>query len=191
MFKVTLGENLYLHLIEVQHTQELYSTVHASRGHLRRWLPWVDAMKTVSDYQPVIHAWLQQYADGRGFQAGIKKDGVLVGVIGLHDIDWMNRKTSLGYWLSEAYTGQGIMTKAAQAVLAIVFNDYQLNRVQIQCGVTNYESQAVPKRLGFRFEGVVRDGEWLYDHYHDLVQYSLLREEWIRYMRGEKVRGGM
>lgn len=183
MFKVPLGDNLFLHLIEMQHAQELYTAVHASRGHLRRWLPWVDAMKTVEDFQPVIHAWLQQYADGRGFQAGIKKNGVLVGIIGLHDIDWMNRKTSLGYWLSEEYTRQGIMTKAIQAVLAIIFNDYQLNRVQIQCGVANYDSQAIPKRLGFRFEGVVRDGEWLYDHYHDLVQYSLLREEWIRYVR--------
>ncbi|SDJ11045.1 GNAT family N-acetyltransferase [Natribacillus halophilus] len=178
MFKVPLEEDLYLHLIERHHASELFAAVHHSRYYLRRWLPWVDAMKSVHDYPPVIDAWLQQYAEGRGFQAGIRKDGALVGVIGLHDIDWGNRRTSLGYWLSEHYTGQGIMTKATQAVLSIVFDEYQLNRVQIQCGVNNYESQAIPKRLEFRFEGIVRDGEWLYDHYHDLVQFSLLREDW-------------
>ncbi|MBB6450698.1 ribosomal-protein-serine acetyltransferase [Geomicrobium halophilum] len=181
MFKVDIEEGLYLHLIEMPHAHDLFTAVHHARGHLRLWLPWVDSMQTVTDYQPVIHSWLQQFADGRGFQAAIRKNDIFAGVVGLHEIDWGSRKTSVGYWLSDAFTGQGIMTKAVYTVLKIVFEEYQLNRVEVKCGINNHDSQAIPKRLGFQYEGIVREGEWLYDHYHDLVQFSLLREDWYRY----------
>jgi len=34
-----------------------------------------------------------------------------------------------------------------------------MNRVQIRCGVGNDKSSAIPRRLGFTFEGIERAGE--------------------------------
>ena len=35
-----------------------------------------------------------------------------------------------------------------------------------------------PERLGFTYEGTLRDKEWLYDHFVDSAVYSMLDDEW-------------
>ncbi|GAK13420.1 ribosomal-protein-L7p-serine acetyltransferase [Geomicrobium sp. JCM 19039] len=75
-------------------------------------------------------------------------------MVGLHDIDWGSKKTTLGYWLEKDAIGNGIMTKTVAKCTDILFTEYQLNRIQINCGVENYESQGIPKRLGFELEGL-------------------------------------
>jgi len=100
-------------------------------------------------------------------------------MIGLHSIDWANRKTSIGYYVAKEAQGKGIVTRSVRAVLDYAFRELELNRVEIRCGVSNWKSRAIPERLGFTNEGIIRDGEWLYDHYHDLVVYSMLAREWF------------
>ena len=34
------------------------------------------------------------------------------------------------------------------------------------------------KQRGTKKEGVIRDAEWLYDHYVDHVLYAMLKREW-------------
>lgn len=156
----------------------MFALVDESRDHLREWLPWVDNMKQEKDYDPVIEMWLKQFASNDGFQAGVLYKGHLAGMAGFHSIDWSNSKTSIGYWLSENYQGYGIMTKAVKALIDYAFTEYHLNRVEIQCGVGNQKSKHIPERLGLKQEGVIRDGEYLYDHYHDCALYSVLSREW-------------
>ena len=38
----------------------------------------------------------------------------------------------------------------------------------------------LPERFGFKEEGIIRDAEWLYDHYVDHVVYGLLRHEFLQ-----------
>jgi ribosomal-protein-serine acetyltransferase len=44
--------------------------------------------------------------------------------------------------------------------------------------VKNQKSRAIPEKLGFKNEGTVRDGAWLYDKFVDLVTYRMLSREW-------------
>jgi ribosomal-protein-serine acetyltransferase len=96
----------------------------------------------------------------------------------MHAIDWANRKTSLGYWLAEPHQGRGIVTRGCAALLPYLFDELGLNCVEIGCAVGNARSAAIPERLGFTREGVLRQREWLYDHFVDHVVYSLLAWEW-------------
>ncbi|GAA0361290.1 hypothetical protein GCM10008932_12410 [Alkalibacterium iburiense] len=82
------------------------------------------------------------------------------------------------YWLGETYQGKGIMSKALEAMIAYGINDLSLNRVEIRVATENYKSRALPERFNFTKEGVIREAEWLYDHYVDHILYLLLADEW-------------
>ncbi|MHC0036836.1 GNAT family N-acetyltransferase [Pseudoneobacillus sp. C159] len=180
MFTLKVDNEIELQLFQVHHANELFQLVDNNRYHLRRWLPWVDAMLGPEQYHSIIPIWLKQFADNQGVNLGIRYRGRLVGAIGLHQIDWQNQLTSIGYYLGEGYQGKGIITRAVQALLNYVFFELKLNRVEIRCGVANRKSRAIPERLGFYHEGTIRDGENLYGHYHDLMVYSLLARDWIK-----------
>ena len=70
------------------------------------------------------------------------------------------------------------MIRAVKGLLNYIFYNLNLNRVEIRCAVFNRKSRAIPQKLGFELEGVIRDGEFLYDHYHDLVVYGMLARHW-------------
>jgi ribosomal-protein-serine acetyltransferase len=179
MFSYKIDDEVSLHLLEKHHAEEVFELVDQNRAYLREWLPWVDNMTSPEEYHTILPMWLRQFADGNGFNAGIRYKGKLVGMIGLHAIDRANRKTSIGYYIAEEAQGKGIVTKSVKAILDYVFRELGLNRVEIRCGVHNKKSRAIPERLGFVQEGIIRDGEWLYDHFHDLVVYSMLAKDWL------------
>ena len=64
------------------------------------------------------------------------------------------------------------MTKACKVFVDYAFEGMKMNRVEIRCAVENSKSRAIPLRLGFKEEGRIRCGEWLYDHFVDHVIYS-------------------
>ncbi len=178
MLTISVDEDIQLHLLQIQDSGPLFQLVENNRDHFRQWLPWVDSIISPIQYQGIVSGWLRQYYDKNGFQLGIRYRHHLIGAIGLHSIDWFNKQTSIGYYLGEGFEGKGIMTKSVQAVADYIFQYLQLHRIEIRCGVQNHKSRAIPKRLGFKEEGVIRDGEFLYDHYHDLVIYGILAHEW-------------
>jgi ribosomal-protein-serine acetyltransferase len=53
-----------------------------------------------------------------------------------------------------------------------------MNRIQIRCGVGNTKSSAIPRRLGFTYEGTERCGERHNNSYIDLEVFSILKKEW-------------
>jgi ribosomal-protein-serine acetyltransferase len=178
MFTHRIDAALELRLLELRHTEDLFTLIDENRQHLREWLMWADDMYTYGDARDFIRQGLKQFAENDGFQAGIWVEGALAGCIGFHSIDWNNRHTELGYWLGKAFTGRGVMTHAVSAMLDHAFDTWRLHRVEIRCAAGNQRSRAIPERLGFHLDGVMREELWLHDHYVDHVVYSTLASEW-------------
>jgi ribosomal-protein-serine acetyltransferase len=101
-----------------------------------------------------------------------------VGMVGFHSIDWMNRKSSIGYWLARDEQGRGTMTEAVRAHVDHAFATWRLNRILIQAAVENARSRAIPERLGFREEGVLRQVERVAGRMLDGVVYAMLADDW-------------
>jgi len=173
-----IEEDIELRLLEERHTEELFVLVNGNRHYLREWLPWLDNNRSIEDTEEFLRDSLEQFRVNNGFQCGIWYRGELAGVIGYHRIDWVNRATSIGYWLGAGFQGMGLMTKACRALINYAFDEMRLNRVEIRCAVENRKSRAIPERLGFKEEGVIRQAEWLYDRFVDHVVYGMIQTEW-------------
>jgi ribosomal-protein-serine acetyltransferase len=173
--KVT--DEIELRFVEEQHAQDIFNLTDANRLHLRKWLPWLDQTRSVSDTLEFIASCSRQLCENGGFQAGIWFKHHLCGMIGHHGIDRPNRSTSMGYWLDASHQGKGIMTASCRVMINHAFRELDLHRVVVRCATENRRSRAIPERLGFKLEGVDRQAEWLYDHFVDLANYGLLRTD--------------
>jgi ribosomal-protein-serine acetyltransferase len=172
------GRIIELRLLELEHAEELFRVIDANRASLRQWLPWLDLSNSPEDTAEHIRQSIERFETLNGFSAGIWVDGQLCGAIGLHAIDARHRHSSIGYWLAAAARGTGVMTQACRAVIGAGFRHYGLHRIEIRCATGNHKSGAIPRRLGFTYEGTIREAEWLYDHFVDLEVHSMLEQEW-------------
>jgi ribosomal-protein-serine acetyltransferase len=177
MFFRTVNDQTEMRLIGRQHGEELFNLLESNREHLRRWHPWVGDLRSPADVERIIAVWEQLYANNRGMFAGIWFQGRLCGMINHLNVDWTNRWAALSYWLDAAHQGHGIMTACCRAFVAHAFDTWKLNRITIECATENARSRAIPERLGFKLEGIVREIEWLNDHYADHALYGRLRSD--------------
>lgn len=178
MFCMAVDDDLVLAVIEERHSQALYTLVEEGRETLRPWLPWVDKVQNLDDYQAWVRNSLNEFATGEGVHAALWFRGEAVGVISLHSIVWWNQSATVGYWLAPPYWGKGLMTRACIKIVDSAFSDRGLNRIEIPCAVNNVKSRAIPERLGFFNEGELREAGWADGQYVNLVLYSMLAKDW-------------
>jgi ribosomal-protein-serine acetyltransferase len=178
VFQLTLPDGIRLYTLEERHAPEVFAVVDRERAHLREWLPWVDGNIAVVDTLAFIRATAQQFAHKDGLTAGIWCDGEFAGTIGTHKLDWPNRKVDLGYWIASRFQGRGIVTNACRALISHCFDEWKLHRVEIHCAPGNFKSCAIPERLGFRLEGLLREAHFVNGRYDDLNVYAMLASEW-------------
>ena len=57
------------------------------------------------------------------------------------------------------------------------FEEMDMNRVEIRCSAENVRSAAVPERLGFKKEGLLRQAEVINGRPHAFLVFGLLAED--------------
>lgn len=141
-----------------------------------QWLPFVSATQDISDTELAVREMIENQANS--VTCSIFFQDSLVGLVGLKDCDFINKKTEIGYWLSEEQQHKGIVTKSCRTLINYAFNELDMHRIQLQAAVGNIKSQAVARRLGFTQEGRLRAAELHERGFVDLIIFSLLRDEW-------------
>lgn len=175
---INIDEQLKLKILRPEDAKALFALTDRNREHLKEWLPWLDHNTTEVDSLNYIKTTMKQFGDNQGVIMGIWFQKELAGVVGHHQISWANKTTSLGYWLGREFAGKGVMTKACRALIDYSFNELSLNCLEIAAATENKKSRAIPERLGFHLEGVLRQREWLYDKFVDHALYSILADDW-------------
>jgi ribosomal-protein-serine acetyltransferase len=160
---------------------QLFALVDSNREHLSPWLPWVPFVKEVSDSEKFIRESLQNWKKESALELGIWYQEKLAGCLGLHALDRLHNHTSVGYWLGEKYEGNGIMTRSVQNLTQWCFENQHFNRVEIRAAVENIKSRAIPTRLGFVEEGILRQSELVQGKYLDILVFSILKQDWNKY----------
>lgn len=177
--RIIIDGDAVLDPLALSDTDAIWKTIDSQREHLGRWLPFVEMTTERAFTECYVTAAVDGAARNLEPQFAIRVDGVFAGLIGFRSTDRFNRRTEIGYWISKDFEGRGIMTRAVIALLNLAFSDLGMNRVQIRCATGNERSRRIPIRLGFRLEGVERDGELLSGgQFTDLEVYALLARDW-------------
>jgi len=168
---------LLLKPLKLQHKQQWESV----RARNREWLdPWeatrplIDGRADSEAILPSYFQMIRQYAHEarllRSITLGLwYQDGphpIFVGQITLGGIVFgAMRGAHIGYWIDEAYAGQGLTTQAVIAMTDYGFSELHLHRIEINLRPENAASEKVAQKAGFTFEGLRHrylhiNGEW-------------------------------
>lgn len=173
---IKIRKGLYLRRISHQDAEEVFDLIDQNREHLGYWLPFVETTHSPDN----THAFIDQLhkSHSREMVFTICYEDSITGLIGFKDIDRANHRLEIGYWISKANEGKGLIFDSCRELIDKAFKKMDMNRVQIKCGVGNNRSSNVPKRLGFRFEGIEMEGEKHKNRFIDLEVYSMLKKNW-------------
>ena len=93
--------------------------------------------------------------------------------------NWDHGLAEFGYALATAYQHRGLMAPAIEQLLADLFLNTAIERLEARCSVENVASQKVLDRLGFRREGLLRGYFRLRGERVDNYLYAMLREDYF------------
>jgi ribosomal-protein-serine acetyltransferase len=170
-----VNDRILLKEIGLDDIEVIFSTIDTDRKFLEEWLPFVEHTLDISYSRRFVVGYLN--SDRIDVTFAIYYQNNFAGIIGLKDTDFDNKKTEIGYWLSESFQHKGIMTLSGNAVINYIFDEMHLNRIQLKAATGNVKSQAVAKRLGFLQEGIERESELHTRGFVDLIVYGLLKAE--------------
>jgi len=102
-----------------------------------------------------------------------------LGGTGLHVHDWDIAYFEIGYWIRASAQGHGYVTEAVRLLTDYVFDTLKASRVEIRCDELNVRSAAVPRRLGYVEEGLLRnDSTTPEGELRNTLVFSLISGEW-------------
>lgn len=149
-----------------------------SRAFLTPWEPlWPADDLSRPAYRRRLRRYQRELQDATGYPFFVfrTQDLALVGGLTLsHVVRGVTQSCSLGYWMGEAYAGQGLMTAAVKAIIPFVFDTLRLHRLEAACLPHNAASIRLLEKAGFTREGYARrylciDGQWQDHILHAIV----------------------
>ena len=94
-------------------------------------------------------------------------------------VDWETPEFEIGYIADAAHEGQGYVSEAVKAALALIFTYFEAHRVRIRCDDANVRSWRVAERCGFTLEGKLRENRRNPDGSFSTERvYGLLRSDY-------------
>lgn len=182
-FPTLTTERLRLRLIEPRDAEDLfptYSDEEAMRfyGH--------EPYRSLDDALLLIEFRQADYEQRRGIRWGItrKDDDRIIGSCGFHHFDTNYYRAETGYILNRAFWGQGIMAEALSAILTYGFNEMGLHRIEAIIDIANERSKNLLLKLGFQYEGNLRQRYAFRGGFEDEHYFGLLNDEWQARLSG-------
>ena len=123
------------------------------------------------------------FIDRRGGRLVVEFDGEPIGDVSWRPQQWGPSNGSvcpaIGIAILPQFRGKGYGTTAQRLLVAHLFGEYGVHRVQSDTAADNLAEQRALEKAGLTREGVVRNAEERDGRFHDHVLYSILRDEWL------------
>lgn len=139
--------------------EAMQEAILSSLEHLRPWMPWAEKedKETLEDKIARLRLFRGKFDLGEDFIYGIFDRGEtrVLGGTGLHT-RLGSRVREIGYWIRQDAVGQGLASETAAALTRVGFEIETIDRIEIHCDPENVRSAAVPRKLGYTLDAVLR-----------------------------------
>lgn len=169
---------IHLYYPNLEFSTKLFALIDSQRDYLRTWMPWADSVVCEADITRVLKENIRYNIGKQKLTTYIYVNDEPAGSVALVRIDKEHKKAEIGYWLREDMQGQGIMTQSIKRLMHYVFKTMDINRIYMKVPAGNVPSNLTPNRLGFHYEGTLRQDAVINDAYHDMKVYGILKEDW-------------
>lgn len=136
--------------------------------------------RTINHTRELIRQIQERYEMSEAIRWGItfKGEDALIGSCSLHRFGPGYHYCQTGYELNPLYWRRGIAEEAMRAVLDYAFNEMGLHRVEAIIDIANAGSKGLLLKLGFSYEGNLRQRYFQDDQFLDEYYFGLLKHEW-------------
>ena len=154
----------------------LHEAAIESVWEIRPFMPWCRPDLTLDEGRCWIEAQVSAFAAREAFEFVISApDGRFLGSCGINQIDEVNHRANLGYWVRSSATGRGVATAAVRQLVQWTFDNTALVRLEVLVSTENPASLRVAEKSGALNEGVFKKRLLLHGMWHDAVMLSFAR----------------
>jgi RimJ/RimL family protein N-acetyltransferase len=158
----------------------MHEAAKASLPDLEMWLPWA-----VGYHRSVTQRFIREsgaaWGDGRAFDFAVRAHDDPDRHIGNVSVWWVSQQNHIGevgYWIRSDRTGEGVGTEITAKAVQIGFEEIGFHKIVLRIAVGNVGSEAIARKLGFAFEGTLREEVKVGDRWIDHTAWSLLDRDW-------------
>ena len=158
----------------------LKKSIDESREHLKPWMPWVHGdPEEIEVYINRLRGYRGRFDQDEEYVYGIfnKDEDKVLGGTGFHNRVGPNA-TEIGYWIHGDHINQGYATEAVLTLTRIAFEVNKVIRVEIHCDPENHASAAIPKKLGYEFEAILKNRQPFLDRLTDSMIWTMFEEQY-------------
>ena len=169
---------LRLRRLRMRDARDIYSW--SADPDVARYVLW-DPHRSVWDTRDYLRYIRSLYRRGLPSSWGVelRESGKVIGTIGIMGWNPEHRFAEIGYSFGRAWWHQGYAPEALSALLDLLFERTQVNRVEGMCDVRNEASARVMEKCGMRREGLLRKRVVNKGEEVDVYLYAILRSDRI------------
>lgn len=154
--------------------------------NLSKWINDPEVRQFVYSYLPTPLLFEEKWVEELGKRNAndivllieLHNEGVPIGTMGLHRIDWRSRVATTGALIGETrFQSKGYGTEAKMLLLQYAFYELGLRKICSEVFAFNGRSKRYLEKSGYTVEGVRKKQIFANGDYHDVILLALFKED--------------
>ena len=175
---IMAGDRVYLRAMEKEDAGA-YAAMDAAETDTFMWRRSRVPTSPLEHEHWISEAYRSQPAEHVMLAACLKEGDRVIGMVGVVDIDWVNRTGETASFFAPDMRGQAYGTEAKHLLLEYCFDRLQLLVLRSEVDEPNTRSAAALGKQGYRPAGRLKWTEVKNGRYIDALLFDLTRAEWL------------
>lgn len=170
-------ERLILRQLQLSDAEDMFNNF-TNNENVSRFLSW-NPHENIEVTKNLLINWVDDYKnDNKYFWAIVLKENQqVIGTTSVVELSIKDQKAELGYCIGENYWGRGIVTELTKAVIAFLFNEVGVHRIEAKHDTKNPASGRVMEKVGMKYEGTMRHARFNKGAWCDTKIYAIIRDD--------------